>query len=77
MNDAVDAVLTEGGDQQANEIEAKYPRINRRIRLKNPRGPTAVSGMNSSINNINLPSEVHQSLDNTEITGENTTVLID
>ena len=56
MNDAVDAALADGGD---NEIEAKYPRINRRIRLKNPRGPTNVSAVNSSIENINLPSDVH------------------
>ena len=60
MNDAVDAALADGND---NEIEAKYPRINRRIRLKNPRGPTAATVVNDSINNTNLPSEVHESAD--------------
>ena len=65
MNDAVDAALADGGDQ-------KYPRINRRIRLKNPRGPPNVGGMQSSINDITLPSDVHQSVEQTD-----NTILID
>ena len=77
MNDAVDAALANSSDPQVNEIEAKYPRINRRIRLKNPRGPPAASTVNDSIENINLPSDVHQSADQTVDHTENTTILID
>ena len=76
MNDAVDAALASGNDQQVNEIEQRYPRINRRIRLKNPRGPPTASAANDSIENINLPSEVHQSA-NLTVDHTDNTILID
>ena len=76
MNDAVDAALASGNDQQVNEIEQRYPRINRRIRLKNPRGPPTASAANGSIENINLPSEVHQS-GNLTVDHTDNTILID